>query len=79
MYWQFSIDSITDGKYFDISLNLHTVYVVIFEWLNLQKQFVGQYYKKIISKIGGNHFKRYITCANYEFLFSKNAQFLKFL
>ena len=33
--------------------------------------FVDQYYKKIFSKIGGNHFKKYATCANYDFLFSK--------
>ena len=26
---------------------------------------------KIFSKNGGNHFKRYIMCANYELLFSK--------
>ena len=25
------------------------------------------YCEKIFSKIRGNHFKRYITCANYEF------------
>ena len=34
--------------------------------------------RKDIFEIGGNHFKRYITCANYELLFSKNAQFSKF-
>ena len=28
-------------------------------------------YVKTFSKIGGNCFKRCITCANYEFLFSK--------
>ena len=29
--------------------------------------------RKDIFEIGGNHFKRYIKCANYELLFSKNA------
>ena len=52
--------------------NTIILYVVIFEWLNLQKQFIGQYYKKIFSKIGENHFKS-ITCVNYKLLFSKNA------
>ena len=39
--------------------------------------------QNILLKIGGDHFKRYITCANYEFSFSKNAlifqNFCKFL
>ena len=34
-----------------------------------------QYYEEMFLKIGGNSFKRCITCANYELLFSKNAVF----
>ena len=33
---------------------------------------------KIFLKIGGNHFKRYITCANYEFYFRKMLSVFKF-
>ena len=39
-----------------------TKFMKSIHWLVLQKD---------ILKIGGNHFKRYITCANYELLFSK--------
>ena len=62
-------------------ISAYTVYVVIFEWLNLWKQFIGQYYEKIFLKIGGNHFKRYIrnVCQLRIFIFEKCSQFLQFL
>ena len=34
--------------------------------------------RKDIFEIGGNHFKRYITCMNYELLFSKMLCFCNF-
>ena len=61
-------------KWWEWSNNVNTIYVAIFEQQNYQKLFVDQYYEKLFLKIGENHFKRYITCANYEFLFSKYSK-----
>ena len=62
--------SFTCAMYYSIRSNFQmTKFTKTIRWPVLQKD---------VLKIGGNRFKRYIMCANYEFLFLKNAQFLKF-
>ena len=56
---------IRTGKYM-IKINLLTPYIYVVIYKN-------NLLTSITKNIGGNHFKRYITCANYEFLFSKNT------
>ena len=53
-----------------------TVYVCSnFRMMKFTKIICGPVLQKIFSKIGGNHFKRYITHANYEFIYSKYSVF----
>ena len=46
-------------------------YIVIFELLNLQTQFVDQYYEKIFTKSGGNHLKVHHMCQSQIFILGK--------